>query len=176
MKLKRKLKLKKRPSRFAVKTIEKRSKKILAFDIATTTGFCYGLNHHGFFNNKPNKDESNGFRLIRFEDMVIDIINISKPDVLYFERVSGHHVQAVKVQSQFQGILERLCLKRDIPYSSKSATEIKKFITGKGNSGKAKVVECINNKLESLGMSPVKDDNECDAIALWLMANKELNE
>ena len=51
-----------------------------------------------------------------------------------------------------------------------SATEIKKFATGKGNANKEAMIEAA----KELGYNP-KDDNEADAIHIYRLCEKDIN-
>ena len=61
-------------------------------------------------------------------------------------------------------------MKRNIALACYSASEIKKFATGKGNANKQAMVDAAI----ALGYDP-EDDNEADAIHLYLMVEKEIN-
>jgi Holliday junction resolvasome RuvABC endonuclease subunit len=54
---------------------------------------------------------------------------------------------------------------RAVPYQGVPVATIKRFVTGKGNADKAKMVAAI----QARGFAPA-DDNEADAIALLLWA------
>ena len=67
------------------------------------------------------------------------------------------------------GVLIALCEEKGIQYTAYSATEIKKFATGKGD---AKKQDMIDSAI-ALGFNPA-DDNEADAIHLYNLSKKDL--
>ena len=90
------------------------------------------------------------------------------PDGNAFElkkAISDH----LMVASEMIGVLKELCVEKGVEYSTYSASEIKKFATGKGNANKQAMVDSAI----ALGYAP-QDDNEADAIHLYRLASEEL--
>jgi Holliday junction resolvasome RuvABC endonuclease subunit len=137
--------------------------RILALDIATHCGWAVARDLFGVWNLTPKRDESVGMRLIKFRAKVNEIIEAEKINLIVFERPGGQHTGAIIVQSELQGQLKVICEDHHIEYKGYSSQEIKKFATGKGNVGKAAMIEAAQKKLGYTG----KDDNEADA--LWLL-------
>lgn len=144
-------------------------KNLIAFDVATTTGWCVGV-HYGHFNLKVKSDESSGMKLIRFESKLKEFYANGLMDIVVFERVAGRHAQAIICEAELIGILKRFCEEKKIEYRSYSAPEIKKFATGKGNASKEAVIKSVTEKYHY----PGDNDNEADAIALWHLAKEDL--
>jgi Holliday junction resolvasome RuvABC endonuclease subunit len=67
-------------------------------------------------------------------------------------------------------IIESFCEENSIEYRAYSATEIKKFATGKGNANKESMIESARSKYQYSG----NDDNEADAIHLYHLALRDL--
>jgi Holliday junction resolvasome RuvABC endonuclease subunit len=63
-------------------------------------------------------------------------------------------------QAKLIAVLEEFCEQNNIDYRSYSATEIKKFATGKGNANKEAMINTAIDKWDYDG----DDDNEADAI------------
>lgn len=144
--------------------------KILALDIATKTGWCSPTDS-GVWDFKPKRGESEGMRCIRFRTAVIRVLTNEPIDVIAYERAAGFHKGALIVESEMIGVLKTIALDEGVELCCKSATEIKKFATGKGNAKKLDMIESCINRYE---VTPI-DDNHADAIHLWNMVNKEIN-
>lgn len=142
---------------------------ILALDIATKTGWKTATSS-GTWNLKPNRGESEGMRVVRFKSKVREMIELEGITLIAYERVAGMHKSSIMVASEMVGVLKDLCIEKDIALACYSASEIKKFATGKGNANKKAMVDAAI----ALGYDP-EDDNEADAIHLYLMAEKEIN-
>ena len=143
--------------------------KILALDIATKTGWCTETSSGVWDFNKQKRGDSYGMRLIRFKSSVREILELEKIDIVVYERPAGMFKSSIIVASEMIGVLIALCEERQIQYTAYSATEIKKFATGKGNAKKEDMIKAAI----ALGFNPA-DDNEADAIHLYNLAKKDL--
>lgn len=145
--------------------------KVLALDIASTTGWCLEPHIYGTWDFKTKKDESMGMKLIRFRSKLNEIHDLEKLDLVVYERPAGRHTNSIIHQSKLIAVLEEFCEQNNIDYRSYSATEIKKFATGKGNAGKPLMIQAAKDKYNYLG----NDDNEADAIHMRELLRYELN-
>ena len=143
--------------------------RILALDIATKTGWRTETSSGVWDFSKSKRGDSYGMRLIRFKSSVKEILDLEEIDIVVYERPAGMFKSSIIVASEMIGVLIALCEEREIQYTAYSATEIKKFATGKGN---AKKQDMIDAAIE-LGFNP-EDDNEADAIHLYNLAKKDL--
>jgi len=143
---------------------------ILALDIATHCGWCISKDLYGCWDLSPKRDESAGMRVIRFKAKLKTILEAENISLVVFERPGGIHKGAIIVQAELQGVLKLLCEENNIAYKAYSATEIKKFATGKGNASKAVMIEFAKIKYEY----PGTNDNEADAIHLLHLAKDDL--
>lgn len=142
--------------------------KILALDIATKTGWKTE-SASGTWNLKPNRGESEGMRVVRFKSKVRELINIEEITLVSYERPAGMHKASIMVESEMIGVLKDLCIELGVDLASYSASEIKKFATGKGNANKIAMVQAAVDA----GYKPA-DDNEADAIHLYLLTVKDV--
>lgn len=140
-------------------------KRILALDVATHCGWKTAT-ASGVWNLTPKRDESAGMRLIRFKAKLSEICELEKINMVVFERSAGFHMNAVIVQSEIHGVLKLFLEENRINYNAYSATEIKKFATGKGNANKEAMVKAAKEKYGYTGF----DDNEADAIHIYYKA------
>lgn len=115
------------------------------------------------------RDESSGFRLVRFKAKLRELCALEKIEMVFFERSAGFHQNAVIVQSELHGVLKIFCEENNIPYRAYSASEIKKAATGKGNSNKDAMLAAAQK------YKAVTDHNEADALHIYHLANDEYN-
>jgi Holliday junction resolvasome RuvABC endonuclease subunit len=144
--------------------------KILALDVATRTGWKTDT-AHGTWNFTPKKDESGGFRLVRFKAKLKEMCELENIDLVTFERTSGFHKNALIVQAELHGVLKIFCEENKINYRAFSAAEIKKFATGKGNANKDAMIQAAAMKYGYSG----SDDNEADAIHIYYLTKDSLS-
>lgn len=143
--------------------------RILALDVATHCGYALSRQLYGVWDLTPKRDESIGMRLIRLRSKLNEIIKSEKVNLVVFERPGGQHKGAIIVQSELQGQIKVVCEDLNIPYRGYSSQEIKKYATGKGNSGKPAMIKAAQDKLEY----PGNNDNEADALWLLELAKSE---
>ena len=143
-------------------------KKLLCLDLGTETGWALQTRKDNIISGSANfqtqRFEGYGMRYLRFANW-LDEINRTVAggiELLFFEEVRRHiGTMAAHVYGGFSAALTAWCEKNKIPYGSVPVGTIKKFITGKGNAGKAEVIAAV----KALGYQPA-DDNEADALAL----------
>ena len=145
------------------------SKNILALDIATKTGWKTKT-ASGVWDLKCNIGESESMRVVRFRAKVKELIELEDIDLVAYERAGGMFKGAIIVESEMIGVLKLLCNEKNVDMACYSATEIKKFATGKGNVKKEAMIEAA----KELGYNP-KDDNEADAIHIYRLCEKDIN-
>ena len=145
------------------------SKNILALDIATKTGWKTRT-ASGVWDLKVNRGESESMRVIRFRAKVKELIELENIDLVAYERAAGMYKSSIIVESEMIGVLKLLCNELNVALACYSATEIKKFATGKGNAKKEAMIEAA----KELGYNP-KDDNEADAIHIYRLCEKDIN-
>ena len=145
--------------------------KVLALDIASTTGWCLDKGIYGIWNFKTRKDESMGMKLIRFKAKLREIHDSEKLDIIIYERPAGRHANSLIHEAKLIAVVEQFCEENKIDYRSYSATEIKKHATGSGNANKEAMIKAATAKHGYTG----SDDNEADAIHLRELFRSEMN-
>ena len=140
----------------------------LALDLGTTSGFCIGQHDgaliSGTWNFKPGRYDGGGMRFVRFRKALDELYATMPFSIVHFEEVRAHKgVDAAHVYGGLMATLQAWCEERSIPYGGVSVQDIKKFATGKGNASKDDMIAAMR----ALKFEPV-DDNQADAIALWL--------
>jgi Holliday junction resolvasome RuvABC endonuclease subunit len=151
---------------------KKKQLRILAIDPAEKTGFATSSGLYGVWDFKLKRDEAGfGIKLMRFNNNIEEIVKKEKIEYIVYERPSGFHANAVISHSKFVGVIEKFGIENDIPTRGFSASEIKKFATGKGNANKKLMVQAAIKKLGYRGA----DDNVADAMWIRELAINELN-
>lgn len=145
--------------------------KILALDIATTSGYSSSTGESGTFNCSFKKGESGSIRLLRFRNKVNELLDLIKPEVVAYERSAGRNTHSIKTQSEMIGVLTIMLEDRNIHYASYSPSEVKKFFTGKGNASKELMVETAKKKYPEI---EILDDNHADSLAILELAQSDL--
>jgi crossover junction endodeoxyribonuclease RuvC len=144
--------------------------KLLSLDVATNCGWKTET-ASGVWNFAIKKDESSGMRLVRFKSKLKEICSLEGIDLITFERTAGFHKNAIIVQAELHGVLKIFCEENKIEYRAFSASEIKKFATGKGNANKEAMIKAAALKYGYQG----KDDNEADAMHIFYLTKDSLN-
>ena len=145
--------------------------KVLSLDIASTTGWAIDTKVYGTWDFKTKKDESMGMKLIRFRSKLKEVHELEPLDIVIYERPAGQHANSIIHQAKLIAILEEFCEENNIEYRAFSASEIKKFATGKGNANKQEMIDAAKTKYGYTG----SDDNEADAILMRELFRQELN-
>lgn len=148
----------------------KKEIRILSLDIATKCGWKTET-ASGTWDFSIKRDESSGMRLIRFKSKLHEICELENINLITFERSSGMHKSSLITQSELHGVLKIFCEENKIDYRAFSASEVKKFATGKGNAGKSLMVKAAKDKY---GMES-DDDNEADAIHIYHLTKNSLS-
>ncbi len=143
--------------------------KILAIDQATKAGWATE-NNSGVWDLKIKKDQSAGFKWLKFREHLDDICKKENINFIVYERVAGFHKPALVHAAKLVAIIEVYCEENNIKNEQYSATQIKKHATNKGNCGKPEMMLAYFKKW---GIKPI-DDNECDARWLYDLAFKTL--
>lgn len=146
-----------------MKRTRKPNSRILALDPATKFGWAINHDIYGVWDLTTRRDQSQGFKLLRFRAILDEACKLNKVSVIAYEKPGGRNYAALVLHSKLVGEIEKYCEENNIEYKGYSAGDIKKFATGKGNSGKPAMIEAAQEKLGYEG----NDDNEADA--LWIL-------
>lgn len=143
--------------------------KLLAIDPATITGWATE-NERGTWSLKKRSQESDGVKWVRFRAMLDEMCTMADIDIIAYERPSGRHTGAVIHHAKLAGIIEEYCENNYLQFVAYSASEIKKFATGKGNCSKEAMIKAAQKQLDYDG----DDDNEVDAMWIYELAMDDL--
>lgn len=143
--------------------------KMLAIDQASNAGWAT-KNASGVWDFNTRKDESSGMKMLRFRAKLKEVCALEEINLIVYERVAGFHKNAIIHAAKMVAIIESFCEENGIEYKAVSATEVKKFATGKGTANKDKMIEAAQSKLGYTG----NNDNEADALWIYQLVKQEL--
>jgi len=144
------------------------SSMFLGIDPGTRCGWAVldaagGRIASGAWDCSVRRGEGAGFRYIRFERCLRELITAFPRTCVGYEEVRRHMgVDAAHVYGAIRGHLQRLCEEAGIAYCPIPVGTVKKLATGKGNADKDAMVAASLSRWNHI---PV-DDNEADA--LWI--------
>jgi Holliday junction resolvasome RuvABC endonuclease subunit len=144
---------------------------ILAVDPASESGWAFSNTEYGTWDLRTRKDESQGMKLIRLEGKLNEIHKVKNLDLIVYERPAGRNTDSVIKHGKLTGTIEKWCEENGVQYAGYSASEIKKFATGKGNCGKPAMIFAAKQKYGYQG----NNDNEADALHLLNMVQTNLS-
>lgn len=155
--------------------------RILALDFgASYTGWAYSNGTSGVWDLRVKPDESSGFRLLRFEGKLREVIDGIGVDVIAFEAITtggpSQRLGIVKVQSRLQAIVERIVEVTDsLECCSRNLQEIKAHAIPqkKAKRDKDAMIAAAEQRWPDV---EVIDDNHADALWLLDLLQTELGE
>lgn len=149
--------------------------KILSLDMATKTGYAIAIDgriiESGVQDFTKRRGESNGILFMRFRKWLTDLVILTAPDVVAYERAHFRGGAATELCVGLQTRAQEIAAEHQIECLPVHTGELKIFATGKGNAGKPEMVYAA---AVVIGHEPA-DDNEADAIHLARFAFNALN-
>ena len=148
---------------------------ILGLDTATKTGWALWntwdnkLIESGVQDFSKVRGESNGALFLRFRRWLSDMIKNNDVHFIAYEQAHHRGGAATEIGVNLTGRVQEICAEHLIEYATIHTGTLKKFATGKGDSGKEAMMKAA---MIILGREPI-DDNEADAIfiAKWAVEN-----
>lgn len=145
--------------------------RLLGLDLATRTGWAFvdtegalPLWMAGFMDFKSQRHEGGGMRYLRFRQWLLNVLDAQGPQAVFYEEIRRHmSTDAAHVHGGLLAVMQSVCEARRIPYAGIPVGTIKKRATGKGNAGKAQMIEAACVEWPAIEVS---DDNVADA--LWI--------
>ncbi|MFC7333066.1 hypothetical protein [Rhodocista pekingensis] len=144
---------------------------ILALDLGTVLGWALRASDSTIVSGteafRQDRWSGGGMRYLRFRRWLREVATMTGGlGLVVYEEVRRHAgTDAAHVYGGFLATLTAWCEDRNVAYEAVPVGTIKRFVTGKGNAGKAAVIAAIRAR----GFNPA-DDNEADALALLLWA------
>ncbi|HWG06019.1 MAG TPA: hypothetical protein VG271_13480 [Beijerinckiaceae bacterium] len=151
---------------------------IAAFDLASNIGFAIGEPGRTPVASSyrlPKTGDDVGRFLDHFSDWLIFILNEHQPTDVYFESPFARFGSTRKLTG-LACMTELICFRRKLPCSEAAGSEVTKYFVGQArfkhdNPAVRRQMkkEAAVKKCRALGI-PVKNDDEADAIALFVFA------
>ncbi len=143
--------------------------RILALDFATCTGWATA-DMSGTQRFDLKRGESPGMRFLRFRAWLKEMCNeLVHPEVIAFEQPHHRGGAATELAYGFLTEIKTRAAAQGIELMPVHSQTLKKWATGKGNSGKPEMIAEAKRR----GFDP-SDDNHADACLLYEYAKAEL--
>lgn len=146
-------------------------RRVLALDIATTTGWACdgptpGVPVSGTFKTPFAGGEEFGSGFVAFEAWLSDMMSVMRPEVLAFEapvpRASAHGFQTTRILLGLATIAELVAAQNGVPCFETHIQSVRLHFTGSGRCDKRDVM----HRCRVLGWAVVQLDAS-DACAVW---------
>lgn len=148
---------------------------ILALDLGALTGWA-ARGTDGFMTSGVQRfplirGDSAGMRFLRFRRWLLDILALTKANLVVYEAAISFHKSTYSGQlaNGFAGIMQASCAELGLECLVVTAPELKRTATGKGNCGKDLMVAAAKRKFPDL---KIIDDNHADALHLLRFAEE----
>jgi len=119
------------------------------------------------------RGDSPGMRYIRFRVWFVDLLVLTKPELVVYERPFMRGGFATEFLSALTSRIQEECSARKIEYQAVNPATLKKAITGTAKSDKAAMVRAADERWRGHFCRSIKDDDEADALNLLSMAMQE---
>lgn len=148
---------------------------VLALDTATKTGWAHTNGTSGVQDFTPRRGDSPGMRYIEFRAWLHRILDLAPADLIVYEQPGGMRSRAAThVCESLIGQAEVVAAERKIEITSRSPSELKKFIRPDikdRKRNKPRMMMYVENNWPDVQLI---DDNHADAILLLWLAMHDL--
>ena len=144
---------------------KKMIKSILALDLGTKTGWAAWSDGHLYGGTEKfelERGTSPGLRLLRFRARLQEILAMTKPTLLLYERPHHRGGYSTEVLVHFSGVVIEECARLGIEHEAVHTATLKKAATGSGRAEKKDMIAAAERKW---GIKPETDDH-ADALCL----------
>lgn len=144
---------------------------ILTLDVGTKTGWASLYQGHvesGVHEFSLGRGDSPGMRFLRFRSFLVDMLTMTKPDLVTYERA---HMRGGFATDLLVGMTSRVqeeCAVRNINCEAVHSGTLKKFATGSGRAQKDAMRRHASIRFDR----NVESDDEADALCLLDLAMK----
>jgi len=138
---------------------------LLAIDPGTRCGWASssgGRVESGVQEFQLGRGDSPGMRFIRFNAWLVELVDLTKPGLIVYERPHMRGGFATDLLIGLSTRIQELCAARGIEHEAVHSATLKKSATGICRADKAAMVGAARERFER----SVKDDNEADALML----------
>lgn len=145
---------------------------LLAIDPGTHCGWASLSNGHvesGVHDFALGRGDSPGMRFLRFRNWLADMLTMTKPGRVIYERAHMRGGFATDLLVGLTTRIQEMCAEKGIECEAIHSATLKKGVTGSGRADKGAIMRVMS---EEFGRK-ITDDNEADALGLLWMAMKE---
>lgn len=145
---------------------------ILAIDPGSKTGWACstdGRIESGVQHFSLKRGESQGMRFMLFRTWIRQMLDYALPELVIYEMAHHRGGSATELLIGMTTRIQEECEGKIIEYTSIHSATLKKFATGKGNSGKKAMLKEARYRFGK----HVKDHNEADALLMLDYAREE---
>lgn len=142
---------------------------VLALDLSINCpGYCVGYDDRYVISGYAEQKDKRATIYSRIEknlELIGSLVSKYQIEAVWMEDTmpSGRGKTSQMLIEQ-AGIVKYWCRYRKIPVSTFPITDIKKTVSGKGNADKDEMIQTV----QSLGYSHITQNDEADAVAIWL--------
>lgn len=156
--------------------------KIMALDVATKTGWCYGDTETGiiasgvldFAAGLPKRGNHDPGKLLAAIQGLNVLMDEHMPEIVVIESPFSRG-KASQILAKLAGMAEAASAAHGAGVAMATATQVRKGLWGNGGMSTADAKARSIAECRSQGIEPSTDD-EADAVALWLYAQREFSE
>jgi len=150
--------------------------KILALDLGTKTGWAGSVDKRvesGVQDFSLKRGESPGMRFVRFNSWLVEMIEVIEPDIVIYEQPHNRGGAATMVLNGMLAYVLEKCAKYEVEHEPVHSSTLKKFATGSGRAGKEDMIKVAQARFPE---KKIIDDNEADALCIWLWGQEEFKD
>lgn len=161
--------------------------RVLALDVATTTGFAFGdvgllppatdleiaaqggsKQPHSGSQRMGSKNSDNGMVFQKYREWLEDMITLHNPDVVVFEApyMDNRFFNTAQRLFGMAGVTESVCAEKKVKCFSANIGRTRKYFCGTGNAKTKVIKKLVQDACDLRGWTYV-DDNEADALGVW---------
>lgn len=144
--------------------------KILALDLATTTGWASSDGTSGVQSFKPRRGDSPGVRYLNLRAWLSGMYKIIPFELIAYEQAHFRGGYATEVLVGMATTVQAWAAEYGVETTTRQSSEIKKYALGKGKGSKLAMMLACEKKF---GIEPI-DDNHSDAVWLLDLVRSEL--
>jgi Holliday junction resolvasome RuvABC endonuclease subunit len=145
---------------------------LLAIDPGIHLGWASFANGHvesGVHDFALGRGDSPGMRFLRFRQWLADMLTMTKPGLVIYERPHMRGGFATDLLVGFSTRIQEACAERGIEFEAVHSATLKKSACGSGRAQKAEMILVARERFAKA----VTSDDEADALNLLWLAMKE---
>lgn len=148
--------------------MRRRQRRAVAFDLGLRTGYAQvgedSPPRWASWDLRGSRFEGGGMRFVRLRAWLVELLEGFAPEIVGYEEVRAHRgVHAAHAYGGMLAVVTEECERRGIPYAGVAVGAVKRHATGRGNAGKAEVVEAMRRRVR-VAWDPYAGSAEADGL------------